>query len=102
MPMPLSEYICFNCRKKFYDELPLVKAKTTLVMIPLHIAMQWITELHKHLVKDPNDINIKTKAYCEGRIHNLRYLLYPGISVILSKRGQEKCKHSIYFTVICR
>lgn len=91
MPMPPSEYICFDCRKKHQDELPMLKAKTTLVMMPLHISMQWINELHKHLVEHPDDEDIVNDYYCEGRVHNIRYLLYPGISVILQNKKKRLC-----------
>lgn len=91
IPMRPSDYICFGCRKNLQYELPMLKAKTTLVMMPLHIAMQWISELRKHLGKHPHDKNIVNKYYCEGQVHNIRYLLYPGISVILRHMNSKLC-----------
>lgn len=96
IPMPPSEYICFDCRKNLQYELPLLKAKTTLVMMPLHIAMQWISELRKHLGEYPRDKNVVNKYYCEGQVHNIRYLLYPGISVILRQMNSKSCTAFCY------
>ena len=93
MPMPPSEYVCFSCRKNNQTELTLVKAKTTLVMTPLHITIQWINELHKHLCHDPHEQKVINKYYCKGQTNKIRYLMYPGISTILRNKKTKKSNH---------
>lgn len=86
MPMPPSEYICLDCRKSLQNKLPLIHAKTTLIMMPIHISKQWINELQKHIQLSNGEYSSITHSDYEGEVHGIRYLLYPGINTILSRK----------------
>lgn len=52
-PTPDERYICPNC----WSNEPLLKAKTTLIVSPKSIKLQWIDEVTKHV----NDSNFKVR-----------------------------------------
>lgn len=72
-----------------------IPSKTTVVCVPGHISLQWITELKKHIHDTKNDVEYSEGSIVIGRINGITYLVYPGIKEILNAISKRHRRYQV-------
>lgn len=88
-----EHYICHSCQRELMTSH--IPSKTTVVCVPGHISLQWITELKKHIQNTKNDVEYTEGGIVIGRINGITYLVYPGIKVILNAISKKQRRDQV-------